>query len=201
MKGTLILSNNYTYDGDIRHHEPHGYGKFTYVNGHKYIGHCVLGKADGFGTYYYDANTKYVGYFSCGMYHGIGTYENPHLISKGHWRNDLRHGYFLETNKVKSTTTRQLWHNNRLKAVEPVQYLQPDCLQTTKVNPIKIHKTRQVSYKAIEKKCIACNIAPMNATIVNCGHVCMCYECLLKCGDKCPICRGTLDKVVKLFVS
>ena len=201
MKGTLILSNNYTYEGDIRHNEPHGYGRFIYANGHKYNGHCILGRPDGYGTYYFNDTTKYEGYFSCGVYHGIGTYENNEIICKGNWRNDLRHGYFLETNKITSTTKRQLWVKNKLKAQESIQYVQPAALRTTKDNPIKINKRLQISYKAIDKKCIACNVAPMNAAIVNCGHVCMCYECLRKCSEKCPICRGPIDRIIKLFVS
>lgn len=201
MKGTLILSNNYTYEGDIQHQEPHGYGVFNYANGHRYVGYCLLGRPDGYGTYYFNDDTKYVGYFSYGKFHGIGTYESKNIICKGHWRNDHRHGYFLETKKIPCITTRQLWYKNKLSAEETIQYIQPSALQTTKENPVKKPKKLQISYKANDKKCIACHKANQNATIVNCGHVCMCYDCLHKCGDKCPICRGPIDKIVKLFVS
>ena len=201
MRGILILSNNYTYEGDIRHREPHGYGVFTYLNGHKYVGYCALGRPDGYGAYYFNDATKYTGYFSCGKFNGIGTYENDTIVSKGHWRDDLRHGYFLETNKLTYKTKRQLWVKNNLKAEESIQYMQSAALQTTKDNPIKKPKKHQNTYKALDKKCIACNIEPMNAAVANCGHVCMCHSCLLKCGDKCPICRGIIDKIVKLYVS
>lgn len=201
MKGILILSNNYTYEGSIQHNEPHGYGTFNYANGHKYVGYCELGKPDGFGTYYYNEYVTYTGYFSMGKFHGIGTFETPKIINKGHWRGDRRHGYFLETNKVSKTTVRQLWNKDKKKITESIQYIQPIALQTTKDNPLKRPKLFQVTYKAIEKKCIACGEMPMNSSIANCGHVCMCYDCLTKCDNKCPICRGPIDKIIRLYIS
>ncbi len=201
MRGVLILSNNYTYEGTIQHNEPHGYGTFQYANGHTYVGYCALGRPDGFGTYRYNATTTYVGYFSYGKFHGVGTYESQKIVSKGHWRGDRRHGYFLKTNKETNVTTRQLWIKDILKAEETIQYIQPAALQTTKDNPLKRPKMFQMSYKALDKKCIACSNAPMNATVARCGHVCMCYDCLNKCGGKCPICRVEIDRVVKLYVS
>ncbi len=200
IKGTLTLSNNYTYVGEIRHNEPHGYGVFEYINGHKYEGHCVLGQPDGYGVYTFNESKKYSGYFSCGKFHGIGTYEDEHAISKGTWRNDEKHGYFLETNKVKFASTRQLWTNGKIRATEGIQYMAPELLYTTKENPAK-NKKRQINFKAVEKKCVACNIDYMNAAVANCGHVCMCYECLSKCGNKCPICRGPINRIIKLYVS
>ncbi len=201
MRGILILSNNYTYEGTIQHNEPHGFGTFNYANGHKYIGYCVLGRPDGFGTYYFSDSLKYTGYFSYGKFHGVGTYESTKTISKGHWRNDKRHGHFLKTNKETCTTTKQLWIKDKCKLEESIQYIQPMALQTTKDNPLKRPKLYQVTYKALEKKCIACGDMPMNSSIANCGHVCMCYDCLNKCGDRCPICRGPIDQIVRLYVS
>lgn len=201
MKFILILSNNYTYEGTIEHNEPHGYGIFNYANGHKYIGYCAFGKPDGFGEYIYNQDTNYIGYSSFGKFHGIGTYQDPNIIIKGHWRNDKKHGYFLKTNKEQCTTFRQLWIKDKLKAEESIQYIQPNALITTKDNPIKRPKIFQVTYKSTEKKCFACGEMPMNATIANCGHVCMCFDCLGKCADKCPICRGPIDRIIRLFVS
>jgi len=201
MKFILILSNNYTYEGTIQHNEPHGYGTFNYANGHKYVGYCALGRPDGFGEYYYSETTKHTGYFSFGKLHGIGTHENTKFISKGHWRVDKKHGYFLKTDKENCTTVRQLWVKDKLKAEEPIGYIQPSALVTTKDNPLKRPKIFQISYKAVEKKCIACGEMPMNATIANCGHVCMCSDCLGKCDGRCPICRGPIDRIIKLYVS
>lgn len=201
MKGLLFLSNNYTYEGTIQHNEPHGFGTFYYVNGHKYIGYCAFGKPDGFGTYYFNTTTTYTGYFSYGKFHGVGTYESPKTISKGQWRNDKRHGYFLKTNKETCSTSRQLWIKDSHKMEEPIQYIQPSALQTTKDNPIKSKKINQIQYKATPKKCIACDAAYMNCCVANCGHVCMCYDCLIKCNGHCPICRGPIDRIIKLYIS
>mgnify|MGYP001574684505 CR=1 FL=1 len=201
MNGLVILSNNYTYEGTIRYNEPHGYGTFTYINGHKYVGHCALGRPDGFGIYYYNNSTKYIGYFSLGKFNGIGTYENKNIISKGHWRSDKKHGNFLKTDKFECNTVRQLWIKDCLKIEESIQYIQPDSLQTSKNNPFKKQKSHQITYKTTDKKCIACNLLPMNSAVANCGHVCMCYECLNKCGGLCPICRGTIDKIIRLYIS
>ncbi len=201
MKYILILSNNYTYEGTIQHNEPHGYGTFMYVNGDKYTGYCAFGRSDGFGKYTFSNGNTYVGYFSAGKLHGIGTYDTKTKISKGQWRHDKKHGNFLETDKSTCKTTRQIWIKDKLKMEEPTQYIAPECLDTTKDNPRKSQKKRQVSYKAVEKKCLGCGEMPMNSTIANCGHVCMCYECLEKCEDKCPICRGPIDQIIKLYVS
>jgi len=199
MKGILILTNNYTYEGTIQHDEPHGYGEFNYANGHRYVGYCALGRPDGYGTYYYNDKVSYTGYFSFGKFHGIGTYESQKIISKGTWRCDRRHGYFIKTNKETHTTTRQLWVKDKLKAEEPIQYVQPDALFTTKENPLKRQKMYQSVFHGL-KTCIACHENNASAAVVNCGHVCMCYECLNKC-EKCPICRGPKDRIIKLFIS
>lgn len=201
MKGILILSNNYTYEGTIEQNEPHGYGKFVYANGHTYEGHCVFGKADGYGIYNFSNVIRYTGYFSNGKLHGIGTFESDKVITKGTWRNDRRNGYAIKTNKITCKSFRQFWLRGVLKKEEPIQYVQPEALQTTKNNPIKRPKLYQTSFKGVEKLCIGCNDRSMNAAAVNCGHVCMCYECLSKCSDKCPICRAPVGQIIKLFVS
>jgi len=201
MKGTIILTNNYTYVGDIENDEPHGYGKFQYDNNHSYIGECRFGKPDGYGTYYFDnvGEIQYCGYFSTGRFNGIGTYKNHNFISKGTWRNDKRHGFFIKTDIVNKTSIRQMWFKGKLRQELFSQYIQPDALKTTKKNLIKSKKL-QTSYKGNEKKCIGCHENFINATIANCGHVCMCFDCLCRC-DKCPMCRGPLDQIVKLYIS
>jgi len=56
------------------------------------------------------------------------------------------------------------------------------------------------------QKCIVCLSRPKNATIVHqhTGHVCCCLRCaytLQQRGDKCPICRADIDKVIRHYNS
>jgi len=200
MKGIIFLPGNYTYEGDIVRGEPHGFGVFKYVNGHRYTGECMLGKYDGFGVYEYDAFTRYTGYFSLGKFHGLGTYETQNIIVKGPWRDDKRHGYMTWTNKLKMQTIGQLWVKGRLIDEESIGYIQPEALVTTKQNPTGHKSRQQQGFHGTEKKCIGCMENSVNATNAACGHVCMCYDCLAKC-ETCPICRARIEKIIKLFVS
>jgi hypothetical protein len=200
MNGIVILTENYTYEGGIVNKEPHGRGIFQYANGDRYVGECKFGKADGYGTYYFKAGGIYKGFFSYGKIDGVGTYTDSTNVYKGTWRRDRKHGSFYKTNLHTSTTYKQLWMKGKLITSVPVQYIQPDALQTTKNNPITGPKKYQTAYKGNEKKCITCMDKTCNATNVRCGHVCMCHECLSKC-TRCPICRVPISQIIKLYVS
>lgn len=200
MTGVVISNSNYTYEGCISYNLPHGKGTFHYANGDRYVGQCKYGKADGFGMYYFNKHGTYVGFFSYGKIDGVGTYSDSINVYKGTWRRDKKHGSFYKTEKLTNTTYKQLWLNGKLITSEKTQYIQPDALQTIKINPITGPKKYQVAYRAQEKKCIACLEKHAYATNVECGHVAMCYECLEKC-DKCPICRTDMGRIIKLYVS
>jgi hypothetical protein len=200
MKGILVLSNNYTYEGDILYNEPHGFGSFHYTNGDRYVGQCQFGRSDGYGTYYYKSGATYIGYFSFGKFHGVGTFEDSKNITKGSWRLDRKHGHFIKTNKIEQTTVRQLWIKHRIRKEETIQYIPPNALKTTAKNPNKQPKTLQITYKGTHIMCIGCSSNPVSACNPQCGHVCMCYDCLNKC-DKCPICRCGMEQPIKLFIS
>jgi hypothetical protein len=200
MNGVILLKSNYTYEGNIIDDDAHGKGIFYYANGDKFVGECKFGKLDGFGTYYYKSGAKYVGFFSFGKIHGVGTFEDDINIYKGTWRNDRKHGLFYRTIKSTETTFMQKWNKGRLVSSTVCQYIQPIALQTTKVNPSKSPKKFQITYKGNEKKCMACCEKPCNCTNEACGHVIMCYDCLNKC-QRCPICRVTINKIIRLFIS
>ena len=200
MAGIIISNSNYTYDGGISYNQPHGKGTFTYNNGDRYVGQCKYGKADGFGTYYFKDYGTYIGFFSFGKIDGVGTYSDNTNVYKGTWRRDKKHGAFYKTHKPTNETFKQLWLNGKLVSSDQTQYIQPDALQTVKINPITKPKKYQVGYRAQEKKCIACLDNRAFATNVACGHIAMCYECLVKC-DKCPICRTNINQIIKLYVS
>lgn len=200
MNGIILSENNYTYEGTIINNEAHGKGTYLYKNGDKYIGECKYGKPDGFGKYLYKSGSMYLGYFSYGKIHGVGTYEDTNNISKGSWRSDKKHGLFYKTKKDLCKTFMQKWNRGKLIISEEVQYIQPSALITTKQNPKNIPKKYQITYKGVDKKCMACCDKPTNAINDVCGHVTMCYECLCRC-DKCPICRAPIRKIIRLFIS
>jgi hypothetical protein len=200
----IVENEIYKFKGSTVNGKPHGRGMFRYKNGDLYIGYCQYGMSDGFGkltTYDLGDEVKYVGYFSCNKKHGVGTLETPLDISKGHWRFGKKHGTFYRTDKINSSTTSQVWMNNKLISEVETEYLQPDCLKTIKNNPNKMQKKKQVSFKVKpDSKCVACMENPRNSTNVACGHVSMCYDCLSKC-KKCPICRVEISKILKLYLS
>jgi hypothetical protein len=200
MKGIIICDNNYTYDGSILDDEPHGYGTYRYKNGDKYIGESKLGKLDGFGTYKYGNGSSYTGYFSENKFHGIGTFDTKDLIYKGTWRQDKKHGSFYNTEKNTYNSYLEHWKDNELLDVVDITYIPATSLETSKVNPKRTAKKSQSNYRGNEKKCIGCYENGTNSTNSACGHVCMCYNCLIKC-DRCPICRCPINNVVKLFIS
>lgn len=203
---TVIVTDNYTYDGDIVDGVAHGNGVYYYKNGDQYTGEVKYNKLDGFGTYNYRSGARYVGFFSYGKIHGIGTFEDSYHIYKGTWRNSKRHGIFYKTAKQSQATFLQQWQNDKLIKSSRTQYLSPDTLVTTKSNPRNKPKKKQVEFKhdpTKTKLCVACCINPMNSTVTLCGHVSMCYDCLSKC-DRCPICRAEITnrlQVIKLYIS
>ena len=49
-------------------------------------------------------------------------------------------------------------------------------------------------------ECVVCMQKPHEAVIDPCGHISMCIRCAERV-DTCPICRGSIDKVLRVFVS
>jgi len=54
-----------------------------------------------------------------------------------------------------------------------------------------------------ERSAAECVVCWNEAThiVIPCGHFCLCANCVPKDLDKCPICRGAMAQVVKVFVS
>jgi hypothetical protein len=174
MTGLILLSGNYTYEGEIKNKYPHGHGVFNYANGDKYIGMCKFGRLDGFGKYLYRTGSSYTGYFSYGKPNGIGTFEDEKNIYKGSWRNGKKHGIFTKTCKRNKTTFIQQWICNKLIKSHPIPYVPADMLQTIKKNPKKQKEMQRSPFKGEFKKCITCyeNIPTASNTL--CVHVIMC---------------------------
>lgn len=51
-----------------------------------------------------------------------------------------------------------------------------------------------------EGECIICMDADMNTAIAPCGHMCSCYECAINI-QKCPMCRGVVANVMKIYIA
>lgn len=74
----------------------------------------------------------------------------------------------------------------------------PNAAATVEQGPVP----REVSDD--ETKCSICLDGPKNGLFFPCGHLCACMQCgdtLQATTNKCPICRATISKVVRVFIS
>jgi hypothetical protein len=198
QQGTLVLRDVYTYEGQIIGNIAHGKGTFTYSNGSSYEGECVLGKPDGFGKFIYSNGDSYVGFVSMGKQHGIGTYYTSNCVSKGMWRFGHKHGFFVKTSGRQ--TYNQTYVRDRLVNEILTQYKPVEFLETKRNNPKYNKKREYMSFRGNEKKCFGCHEHSADSAVVDCGHVCMCSDCLSKC-SRCPICRIEISKKIRLYIS
>jgi len=54
-----------------------------------------------------------------------------------------------------------------------------------------------------DKLCVVCLETVRNTLIAPCGHVCLCFECadIVKSKQSCPMCRGPIEMVYKVYYS
>jgi hypothetical protein len=177
---------NCTWEGTFKNLQAHGFGILRYHNGDKYVGECRHGKLHGFGTYYYNTGEIYIGYFAWNKYHGIGTFTDGNHTYKGKFLYDKKHGIFTRSDLIQ--TYKQIWHMDKLQSYKQVAYIPQDKLRIV------------IPYDGKERKCLVCCTHTTNATNDACGHVALCYNCLLQC-DNCPICRIPIKTIIKLYIS
>lgn len=87
------MSDGGHYEGGIFNRFPHGFGKYAWLDGYKYVGEWRNGKKDGEGTLTYPSGSKYVGEFRNDKKDGQGTLT--HLDGYkyvGEWRNGKKDG-------------------------------------------------------------------------------------------------------------
>lgn len=48
-------------------------------------------------------------------------------------------------------------------------------------------------------KCIICLDNPVEIILLECGHVCLCYDCSEQISNLCPVCRNTISRTVPAF--
>ena len=53
----------------------------------------------------------------------------------------------------------------------------------------------------IENSCVVCLTNPREIVVLNCGHLCICAECMVDLPQprKCPICRGAIVRHVSVY--
>lgn len=54
--------------------------------------------------------------------------------------------------------------------------------------------------KEEENLCVVCMDSERNSVLLECGHICVCYNCA-KMLHQCPMCRKTIARIVKTYVS
>jgi len=55
--------------------------------------------------------------------------------------------------------------------------------------------------KGNDQNCIVCRDNKKDALFLPCGHVCCCCECGEKLDSKCPLCRSSILKTMKIFLN
>jgi len=151
---------------------PHKYGRCIYKDGTEYKGEYLFGYFDGYGTYIFSDKSIYQGFFMSDKFNGIGTYENNHIITKGSWREDKKHGIFTTTEKNTFTSYTEIYIHDKLYKKKNIQYTPPSFLRTIK----KIKKNKKLKSSIKSKKCIICYDNPPNCTNIKCGHITCCYD-------------------------
>jgi hypothetical protein len=52
---------------------------------------------------------------------------------------------------------------------------------------------------AEETMCVVCMDAPKNRVVLPCMHMCVCEACAQLLRDRCPVCRGPIERIAQLF--
>ena len=50
-----------------------------------------------------------------------------------------------------------------------------------------------------ETMCVVCMDAPKNRVVLPCMHMCVCEACAQLLRDRCPVCRGPIERIAQLF--
>ena len=50
-----------------------------------------------------------------------------------------------------------------------------------------------------ETQCVVCMDAPKDCIVLPCMHMCVCEACAQLLRDRCPVCRGPIERIAQLF--
>lgn len=186
-------------DVDVDHHGQSGIkgpnGKVTAVNGNhltKDVRHVVVNYLSqpfyegemrndsyhGEGHLIYLSGNEYTGRFEKGSREGKGTmvYQNGDIYT-GSWHDGQHHGYGTYTEKRTGNVYKGNWEDG------------------------KKHGRGTTIWQVSEEESHLCRICYCNeadAAFYDCGHVVACATCARRVED-CPVCRGRVRDVVRLF--
>jgi hypothetical protein len=164
-----------------------------YKNGDIYNGQFHYGKFDGYGVYEYAIGVRYIGFFSYDHFHGVGTYETSKEITKGTWRQYIKHGIFHTKDKITKKCTRIVFVDGKRISEFEVSVFDDNFLKTTP------NKKMEMKKQVVKYKCSICGEKNSDMRLFGCGHS-TCVTCLTKY-KKCPYCRVKPTNVVKLYIA
>jgi hypothetical protein len=77
----------YSYLGQTKNKQPHGFGIVSFKSGFKYIGECINGNMHGKGSLIFRNGSQYIGQFKNNLINGEGAFHsyNNTLIYSGYW--------------------------------------------------------------------------------------------------------------------
>jgi hypothetical protein len=52
---------------------------------------------------------------------------------------------------------------------------------------------------AEETQCVVCMDAAKTHIVLPCGHMCVCEACAQLLRDRCPVCRGPIERITQVF--
>ena len=92
--GIYTFSNGNVYTGSFRKNKFYGDGTMTFRSGNKYVGSWENDQPNGNGIYYFTTNDRYEGNFVSGKFNGTGTmYYNTKEVYVGEWKDNARQGF------------------------------------------------------------------------------------------------------------
>mmetsp|Transcript_8292 Transcript_8292/g.13452 ORF Transcript_8292/g.13452 Transcript_8292/m.13452 type:complete len:430 (-) Transcript_8292:43-1332(-) len=59
--------------------------------------------------------------------------------------------------------------------------------------------TQRVTQNTSSGECIICFDAPVETCFIPCGHSCCCRKCAEQFKEACPVCRGSVEQVIRTF--
>lgn len=61
---------------------------------------------------------------------------------------------------------------------------------------------RQSRFDSTAQVCVVCLANPREVVILECGHICLCYDCVERLTSMhCPVCRANISRIVPTFLS
>lgn len=107
----------------------------------------------------------------------------------------------LQKKKLEEMRFRVDMHKEALRSrmEKPTKESSPDCTN----QHVKLTDIENSDEKSKGNDCIICFGRPINTVIYHCGHMLCCDTCakdLKRQGSECPICRGSIADIIKVYI-